>query len=118
MHKKGTIRGCADGENCLVGSKLFKESGFHSDKVEIFLLKIGPKDYPGKLHIHEKMDEIVVVLKGKFIIEMDGETMELYGGDYVFKTAGSPGRALAAVEGTEVLIIKAPSVGGDVRIIE
>jgi mannose-6-phosphate isomerase-like protein (cupin superfamily) len=113
MHKKGAIK-----EGYLVGAKLAAESGFHCDKVQVKYLKPDPKDYPGKLHIHEKMDEVVVVLKGKFTVEMDGERIEICQGEYVFKTANSPGRALAADPGTELLIIKAPSVEGDARIIE
>jgi len=116
MHKKGTLDAAAGG--CLVGTKLAGESGFHCDKVEVSFLKPGPADYPGKLHIHEQMDEIVIVPKGKFTVEMDGEQIEINSREYVFRGSGSPGRALAADRGTEILIIKAPSVDGDVRILE
>ena len=113
MHKKGTLE-----NGYLVGVKLEPESGFYCDKMEISYLKPNPKDYPGKLHIHEKMDETVIVLKGRFVVEMDAKKVEILAGEYVFKTAGSAGRALAADQGTEILIIKAPSVEGDARIIE
>jgi mannose-6-phosphate isomerase-like protein (cupin superfamily) len=115
MHKKSTLSGLPEG-GYLVGARLAQESGFHCDKVEVLFLKLDPKDYPGKLHVHEKMDEIVVVLKGKFTVGMDNERIELAAGDYVFKTAGSAGRVAAADPDTEILIIKAPSVTGDVVI--
>lgn len=109
MHKKGSLNNLPDGKH-LVGATLAPESGFCCDKVQIAFKELDPKDFPGKLHVHEKMDEIVIVLRGRFVVEMDGEKIELGENDYVFKTAGSPGRALAAAPGTEVLIIKAPSV--------
>jgi mannose-6-phosphate isomerase-like protein (cupin superfamily) len=113
MHKKGTLE-----NGYLVGAKLAPESGFRCEKAEISYLKPDPKDYPAKLHIHEKMDETVIVLKGRFVVEMDAERIEIFAGEYVYKTAGSAGRALAADPGTEILIVKAPSVEGDARIIE
>lgn len=113
MHKKRILK-----EGYLVGTKFAAESGFHCDKVQIEYLKPDPEDYPGKLHIHEKMDEAVIVLKGRFTVEMDGEELEINQGEYVYKTANSPGRALAVEPGTEILIVKAPSIEGDARIIE
>ena len=115
MHKKGSLADLPEG-GYLVGTKLAPETGFHCDKVEVCFLRPDPKDYPGLLHIHEKMDEIVIVLKGKFTVEMDGESVEINPGEYVFKESGSPGRAMAADGGTEILIIKAPSVAGDVAL--
>lgn len=112
MHKKGILK-----EGYLVGAKLAADSGFHCDKMQIKYLRPDSKDYPGRLHIHEKMDETVIVLKGKFTVEMDGEKLEINPGEYVYKTANSSGRALAADPGTEILIIKAPSIDGDERII-
>jgi uncharacterized cupin superfamily protein len=117
MHKKGKLNDSERGEY-LVGAMLSRESWFRCEKMQISYKKLDPADFPGKLHIHEKMDEVVVVLKGKFTLEMDGERLELREREYVFKDAGSPGRALAADPGTEVLIIKAPSVENDAKIIE
>ncbi|MCU0652932.1 MAG: cupin domain-containing protein [Candidatus Pacebacteria bacterium] len=117
MHKKGKLDDAARGEY-LVGVKLPPESGLRCDKMQIFFNKLNPADFPGKLHVHEKMDEVVIVLKGKFTVEMDGERLELREQEYVFKAAGLPGRALAADSGTEVLIIKAPSVENDAKIID
>ena len=114
MHKKGRLDNLADGKH-LVGAMLAQESGFYCDKVQVAFEKLDPKDFPGKLHVHEKMDEIVIVSRGKFVVEMDGERIELGEKEYVFKTAGSPGRALSADPGTEILVIKSPSAIDDVR---
>jgi len=117
MHKKGKLGEGLGKDGCMVGSGLTKESGLSSDKVEICFRKLNPQDFPGRLHVHEKMDEVVIVLRGRFVVEMDGETIELGEKDFVFKEAESCGRALSADKDTEVLIIKAPSVKNDVRLM-
>lgn len=105
------------GGGCLAGINLPKESGFYSDRMEVSFERADLRELPGPLHIHQKMDELVIVLRGKFIVEMDGERIEINQGEYVFKTAGSPGRALAADPETEILIVKSPSVADDVLLI-
>lgn len=118
MHKKGALKNLPIGGGCLAGSGLPKEGGFYSDKMEVIFERADSRELPGPLHIHQKMDELVVVLRGKFVVEMDGQRIEINKGEYVFKTAGSPGRALAADPDTDILIIKSPPVAGDVLLID
>ncbi len=117
MHKKGVLKNLPAGGGCLAGINLPKESGFYSEKMEVSFERADLRELPGPLHTHNKMDELVIVLRGRFVVEMDGEQLEINQGEYVFKNAGSPGRAIAADFETEILIVKSPSVAGDVSII-
>jgi len=102
----------------------------HKDTKGWFVGDFFPGDYPAKTakfeicfhehkkgdivdpHLHEQKVELIIIFKGKAKYNIDGEEVELLGGDYLFMQTYSKISAVF-LEDTQLFAIHAPSIPTD-----
>lgn len=92
------------------------EKGFpllETDEVEIAWKKL-PTTFDEPLpHFHKKGVEVNIVISGSYKLEINGEEKELCKGDFLVVYPESRLRNISAQEGTELVVVKSPSVPDD-----
>lgn len=64
-------------------------------------------------HFHKVGVEVNVVVSGGYVVEINGETVELKQRDFLVVYPEAALRNISAQPNTELLVIKAPSVAND-----
>ena len=86
-------------------------AGERVERVAAFRNVVVEQILSGELHAPadyaQDHDEWVVVLAGGATLELDGETMELSAGDWLFLRAGLPHRLVRTQPGTSWLAVRA-----------
>ena len=118
MYSKGSVSESAakDRKGYFIGAFIPEGDPRHSEKVEVALMR-PDSTTKGDRHFHEEMDEIVIVLKGRLWDEVDGVLLEIGPGGYLFIKAGATTEVKGAEEGTEMIVIKAPSIPTDKHVV-
>lgn len=91
------------------------EKGFpllETDEVEIAWKKL-PTEFNEKPHFHRKGVEINIVISGSYRLIIDGKEVGLAKGDFLVVYPETVLQNLSADEGTELIVVKAPSVSSD-----
>ncbi len=66
-----------------------------------------------KAHYHKGGVEINVIISGGYTAEVNGEVVDMKKGDFLIVYPESTLRNIKAEEGTELIVVKAPSVPQD-----
>lgn len=66
----------------------------------------------GEPHYHEGVEQVVFVLRGRGLSEIEGEQFEIGPGTLIFHPPGQMHRELALSDDFQVLVIYAPPLGG------
>lgn len=119
--KKGYFVGKPDPESPQKGwfyGNFMGDELLHSEAVEV-AKKILPEQDMSSSHYHKVATELTFVIKGCCHLEVEGDgTIELSEGEFIVVHPGTPMRNPKNDPGTEVLVIKFPSVPGDKYYVE
>lgn len=85
------------------------EIGFVSDKLQIWYNNTAEGWADTAPHAHQDSDECFVVLKGRLIVEVDGERHTINAGDFCCFPSGMYHAILKVEPPVESLMIRAPS---------
>lgn len=84
-----------------------------TDEVEI-AWKVLPTTFNEREpHFHKKGVEVNIVVSGSYRVWVEGEEVELKKGDFLVVYPEAKLRNISAEEGTELIVVKAPSVPDD-----
>ncbi len=92
------------------------EKGFpilETDEVEIAYKKLPEKFSEEKPHYHKKGIEVNIVIKGKYRAQVNGEIVEISSNEFLVIYPQATLRNISAQKGTELIVVKAPSVPDD-----
>ena len=92
------------------------EKGFpvlETDKVEVAWKKLPTNFSDEKPHFHKKGVEINIVINGKYKALVNGELIEISEKEFLVVYPQSTLKNVSATEGTELIVVKAPSVSDD-----
>jgi len=81
--------------------------------VEIAWKKLPTTFDEPKAHYHKGGVEINVIISGGYTAEVNGEVVDMKKGDFLIVYPESTLRNIKAEEGTELIVVKAPSVPQD-----
>lgn len=84
-----------------------------TDEVEIAYKKLPANFGDKKPHYHKKGVEINIVISGSYKVCIQGEEVELNKGDFLVVYPESELKNISAQEGTELIVVKSPSVPDD-----
>ena len=84
-----------------------------TDEVEIAWKTLPITFNEQEPHFHKKGIEINIVISGSYRIWIEGEEKEFKKGDFLVVYPEARLRNVSAKEGTELIVVKAPSVPGD-----
>lgn len=96
--------------------RFMKEKGFpilETDEVEIAWKKLSIKFQGEKPHFHKKGVEINIVIKGKYKVLVNGESVEISEKEFLLVYPRTVLKNVSATKGTELIVVKAPSVSND-----
>lgn len=112
---KGQIADFDSTKGYFIG-RFMGEKGFpnlETDEVEIAWKKIPMTLDEPRAHYHKVGVEINIVISGGYTAEVNGEIVDLKRGDFLVVYPESPLRNIKAEDGTELIVVKAPSVSQD-----
>jgi len=92
------------------------EKGFpilEADEVEIAYKKLPAKFEDEKPHFHKKGVEINIVIKGKYKAQVNGKVIEISNNEFLVLYPRATLKNISAQKGTELVVVKAPSVPKD-----
>jgi len=92
------------------------ERGFpilETDEVEITYKKLPEKFEEERPHYHKKGVEVNIVIKGKYKAQVNGENVEISSNEFLVVYPRSTLKNISAQKGTELIVVKAPSVAKD-----
>ncbi|MEK7497342.1 MAG: hypothetical protein AAB656_00290 [Patescibacteria group bacterium] len=92
------------------------EKGFpvlETDEVEIAWKKLPINFHDERSHFHKKGVEINIVIKGKYKASVNGELIEISEKEFLIVYPQTTLKNISATEGTELVVIKAPSISND-----
>lgn len=111
----GNIKDFSSTKGYFIG-QFMQERGFFllaTDEVEI-AWKVLPSDFGDKSpHFHKRGVEINIVISGSCKLCVGEEEIELKTGDFLVVYPETRLRNISAQEGTELIVVKAPSVAED-----
>ncbi len=84
----------------------------HNDVAEIGWKKF-PEDYSEPPHYHKKASELSIVIKGRMLIKEGKNIHTLKKGDFIFLLKNTWIQDYCIKKGTEVIVIKTPSIPND-----
>ncbi len=96
--------------------RFMKEKGFpilETDEVEVAWKKLPSKFNDEKPHFHKKGIEINIVIKGKYKALVNNELIEISEKEFLVIYPRTVLMNISATKGTELIVVKAPSVSGD-----
>jgi uncharacterized cupin superfamily protein len=96
---------CGDFNKAIIQTKKMEVAHMDSDLLKVHLGK--------KPHHHNKIDEMIIVIKGNIEQEVDSKIIKLKKGDFLFIKAKSITRSIKVVTGTEIIVVKSPSIPKD-----
>lgn len=112
---KGNVDNHKDSKGWFVGQFMgkYRCPELETDEVEVCWKVLKKKNEPDPPHIHKKGVEIAIVISGWFKAIINGEEVHVGKREYVVVYPESKLERIENKEGTEVLVIKAPSVPDD-----
>lgn len=112
---RGNVKDFSETKGYFVG-QFMQERGFPllaTEEVEI-AWKVLPSDFgEGTPHFHKRGVEINIVVSGSYKVCVGEEEIQLRKGDFLIVYPETRLRNISAQEGTELIVVKAPSVSGD-----
>lgn len=96
--------------------QFMEEKGFpllETEEVEVAWKKL-PKNFDEeKPHLHKRGVEINIVIKGKYRTLLNGELVEISEKEFLVVYPRTSLKNISATKGTELIVVKAPSVAND-----
>ncbi len=112
---RGNVADFSETKGYLIG-RFMGEKGFpllETDEVEVAWKKLPAGSCNEKPHFHRKGVEITIVIAGRCRLEIDGKEISLSKGDFLVIYPETRLQNRATEEGTEVIVVKAPSAPQD-----
>ncbi len=113
MCAEGKISEAIVEKDYIIGGFFPKSDLRYSEKVEVAFVKFAVRGRKEEPHFHEKADEVTILIKGHVEVEVNDKVVSLYPRGSLFIKAGSVHRRIDAMKGTEMFVIKAPSLPDD-----
>lgn len=112
MHFKGSVKRPVGQRGYLCGAFLKPDHPPYRDlyweKAEVAYMYLTP-DSKDEMHYHKHTDKFLILIRGRLRQEVEGEEVDLTPGEFLFIKAGARMELLFAGDGTELIVIKAPS---------
>lgn len=107
------------GRGWIVGAFLDPSSPYYSDDFEIGYEEISKLKFGDRrTHIHERTDEITIVLRGSLEVVVGDTQCVIRTMGVIIVPAGTIVRRVSVGKGTKLLMIKIPSNPGDKHYLE
>ena len=108
-YKIGRIKDQDQTRGWLCGQFFSEESGLRTDQLEVKYGEILPGEVEPEHH-HPVGEEMLIIVKGKMKIVLNGTEHTLQAGDFVFQRSGTYETLAEVLEPTTYIAIRTPSV--------
>ncbi len=116
-YKIGKVEGSESISGWLCGQFFSEESGLKTDQLEVKCATMMPGDTEAE-HYHPTGQEMLIIVKGRVKIILDGEEHVLQGGDFVFQKSGTHETITDVIEPTTYIAIRTPSVPSNKVVVD
>jgi len=114
-YARGNVADFLDTRGYFIG-KFMGKKGFpllETEEVEV-AWRILPAAFDDNTsHYHKRGVEIMIVASGSYKVRVNGEDLELIKSDFIVVYPETHLKSISAEEGTELIVIKAPSLEND-----